>query len=119
MPPRSPRRRSSAGGAAPRTSIGAGQSPAAIFYPCSTKPAPATGSAPFDVGLGEPALHLLIFVHHIENLQPGLYFFSRNDQDLPEVRGLARPEFTWEPVEPGFPLFLLKPGNFRQTASPG
>jgi SagB-type dehydrogenase family enzyme len=73
--------------------------------------------APFDVGLGEPALHLLIFAHHVEGLPPGIYFFSRHDRDLTEVRGLARPGFHWKPVEPGFPLFLLEPGNFRQTAA--
>jgi len=26
-------------------------------------------------------------------------------------------EFLWQEVEPGFPLFLLKSGNFRQTAA--
>jgi SagB-type dehydrogenase family enzyme len=78
---------------------------------------PRGGIAPFDAGPGEPAVHLLIFAHHVENLTPGLYFFCRNERDLPAVRGLARPEFAWEPVEPGFPLFLLAPGNFRQTAA--
>ena len=87
------------------------------FLSMLDKTRPREGVAPFDAGLGEPAVHLLIFAHHVENLTPGLYFFCRNDRDLPEVRGLARPEFTWEPVEPGFPLFLLEPGNFRQTAA--
>jgi SagB-type dehydrogenase family enzyme len=75
------------------------------------------GIAPFDAGLGASSLHLMIFVHHVEGLQPGLYFFSRNDCDLPEVRALARPAFAWQPVEPGFPLFLLEPGDFRQSAA--
>jgi SagB-type dehydrogenase family enzyme len=87
------------------------------FLAMLDKTRPRDGAAPFDAGLGVPALHLLIFVHHVEGLPPGLYFFSRNGRDLPEVRALARPEFTWEPVEPGFPLYLLEPGNFRQTAA--
>jgi len=87
------------------------------FLSMLDKTRPREGVAPFDAGLGEPAVHLLIFAHHVANLSPGLYFFCRNDRDLPEVRGLARPEFTWDPVEPGFPLFLLEPGNFRQTAA--
>jgi SagB-type dehydrogenase family enzyme len=91
--------------------------PRSQFLSMLDRTRPRDGRAPFDAGLGEAALHLLIFAHHVEGLQPGLYFFSRNDRDLQEVRGLARPEFTWETVEPDFPLFLLEPGDFRQTAA--
>lgn len=87
------------------------------FLAMLDKTRPRDGIAPFDVGLGEPALHLMIFVHQVEGLQPGLYFFSRNDQHLPELRALSRPEFAWQPVEPGLPLFLLQPDDFRQTAA--
>ncbi len=81
------------------------------------KTRPREAVAPFDAGLGEPALHLMVIVHQVEGLAPGLYFFCRNAQDLPEVRGRTRPEFAWQPVEPGFPLFLLEAGDFRQTAA--
>jgi len=90
--------------------------PRSHFLAMLDRTRPRGGTAPFDAGLGEPALHLLIFVHHVESLPPGLYFFSRNDRDLPEVRGLARPEFAWESVEAGLPLFLLELGDFRRTA---
>ena len=78
---------------------------------------PRPGMAPFDAGLGEPALHLVIFVHQVEELQPGLYAFIRDDHDLPPLRALTRPEFAWTPVAPGFPLYLLAPGNLRSTAA--
>jgi SagB-type dehydrogenase family enzyme len=78
---------------------------------------PRNGAAPFDVGLGEPALHLLLFVHRVADLEAGLYFFCRDDRDLPEVRAHARPDFLWEPVELGFPLYRLARGDFRQTAA--
>jgi hypothetical protein len=81
------------------------------------KTLPRDNVAPFDVGLGEPALHLLVFVHQVDGLPPGLYFFSRNDRDLADLRALTAPEFLWEPVRPGFPLFFLRPGTFRQTAA--
>jgi SagB-type dehydrogenase family enzyme len=87
------------------------------FLAMLDKTRPREAVAPFDVRLGAPALHLMVFVHHVEGLQPGLYFFSRNDRDLPEVRTLTRPEFAWQPVAPGFPLFLLAPGDFRSTAA--
>lgn len=90
--------------------------PRSHFLAMLDKTRPRDAVAPFDAGLGEPAVDLLIFVHYVESLPPGFYFFSRNNRSLSEVRGLARPEFAWEPVEPDFPLYLLEPGDFRQTA---
>jgi nitroreductase len=78
---------------------------------------PRGGGAPFDVGLGEPALHLLLFVHRVVDLDPGLYFLCRDERDLPELRALTRPGFLWEEVEPGFPLYGLERGDFRRTAA--
>jgi SagB-type dehydrogenase family enzyme len=78
---------------------------------------PRNGVAPFDIGLGEPALHLLLFVHRVADLDAGLYFFCRDDRDLPEVRAHARSDFLWEPVELGFPLYRLARSDFRQTAA--
>jgi len=89
----------------------------AHFLAMLDKTLPRNGVAPFDVGLGEPALHLLIFVHQVDGLPSGLYFFSRNDRDLADLRGLTQPEFLWESVRPGFPLYLLRPGSFRQAAA--
>jgi SagB-type dehydrogenase family enzyme len=71
---------------------------------------------PFDVQLIEPATHLIIFVHNVEDLIPGLYFFFRNDKDIGEIKRLSRPGFRWAPVESGFPLYLLTEGNFRRDA---
>jgi SagB-type dehydrogenase family enzyme len=87
------------------------------FLAMLDKTRPRENAAPFDIGLGEPSLHLLIFVHQVDGLRAGLYFFSRNDRDLSDFRGLTRDTFRWEPIRPEFPLFLLEPGNFRQTAA--
>ena len=75
-----------------------------------------TNCAPFDVGLGDPSLHLFIFVHRVEGLTPGLYFFIRNDKAIDPIKHLTRSKFVWEPVENNFPLFLLEKGVFRQQA---
>jgi SagB-type dehydrogenase family enzyme len=80
-----------------------------------TLPRPET--APFDAGLGDAALHLVIFVHQVEGLPPGLYCFIRNERGLPELRALTRREFAWTPAAPGLPLYLLTPGNLRSTAA--
>jgi SagB-type dehydrogenase family enzyme len=78
---------------------------------------PRDGAAPFDVGLGSPAVHLLLFVHRVDDLNAGLYVFCRDDRDLPEMRAGARPDFQWEPVDPGWPLYRLARGDFRRTAA--
>jgi SagB-type dehydrogenase family enzyme len=93
-----------------------GSLPRRSFLSLLDRTLPRGGAAPFDVGLGLPALHLLLFVHRVDDLDAGLYFFCREDRDLPDVRASARPDFLWEPVEPGFPLYRLARGNFRQTA---
>jgi nitroreductase len=86
------------------------------FLAMLDKTLPRDDTAPFDAGLGAPAVHLLLFVHHVVDLAPGLYFFCRNEEQLAEIRGLAKPGFQWEIVEPGFPLFKLAPGDWRRTA---
>jgi SagB-type dehydrogenase family enzyme len=78
---------------------------------------PRDGAAPFDVGLGEPALHLMLFVHRVADVEPGLYCFCRHDRDAADLRASTRPEFRWEALEPGFPLYLLERGDFRRTAN--
>jgi SagB-type dehydrogenase family enzyme len=80
------------------------------------KTLPRSGCAPFDAELIEASTHLLIFVHHVDGLAPGLYFFCRNAQDLNPLKRLTRPGFIWQPVENQFPLYLLEEGNYRQQA---
>jgi SagB-type dehydrogenase family enzyme len=93
-----------------------GSLPRQSFLAMLDRTLPRDGAAPFDIGLGPPALHLLLFAHRIDGLDPGLYFFCRDERDLPEIRAHARPDLRWEPVEPGFPLYRLERGDFRRTA---
>jgi nitroreductase len=72
--------------------------------------------APFDVQLMAPVVNLLLFVHNVTALDPGLYFFFRNDEDLDAIKGGFHSDFLWEQVLEGLSLYLLKRGNFRQGA---
>jgi SagB-type dehydrogenase family enzyme len=78
---------------------------------------PRVDSAPFDAEFMDPSIHLLIFVHQVEGLKPGLYFFLRNEKDAIPIRDITRSGFLWQPIEENFPLFLLEKGNFRQQAA--
>jgi SagB-type dehydrogenase family enzyme len=86
------------------------------FFAILDKTLPRNGCAPFDAELINASTHLLIFVHHVAGLTPGLYFFCRNDQDLAPLKKLTRSNFIWQSVENKFPLFLLEEGNYRQQA---
>ena len=73
--------------------------------------------APFDIQLMDPAVNLCLFVHGVENLDRGLYFFFRNDKDLDEIKRGSHAGFLWKRVHEGFSLYLLKRGNFRHVAT--
>ncbi len=81
------------------------------------KTLPRCFCAPFDVELGEPSVHLLIFVHRINGLKPGIYFFVRNERDFSEIKALCHSDFLWKPIECNFPLYLLTPGNCQYEAA--
>ena len=91
--------------------------PRAHFLAMLDRTLPRDGVAPFDAGPGPPAVHLAIFVHAVEGLDPGLYFLVRSAPDEAELRGAMRPDFAWERVEPGFPLYALRKGDVRRTAA--
>jgi SagB-type dehydrogenase family enzyme len=72
---------------------------------------PRAGVPPFDTRIMAPAVDLLLFVHRVEGIAPGLYFFVRSAESMERLRSLCRPDFVWQPVHRGFPLWLLAPGD--------
>ena len=86
------------------------------FLTMLDKTLPRKDCAPFDSELIEPSSHLLVFVHQVLDLKPGLYFFLRAEKDLDRIKQLSRDDFLWVPVEADVPLYLLGEGNFRQQA---
>jgi nitroreductase len=74
---------------------------------------------PWDVWPYEPAIHLLMFVHRVEGLTPGLYFLARDPKKLPFIQQSMNPEVTWAPT-PGcpedLPLYWLLEGDAKKLA---
>jgi len=87
------------------------------FLSILDKTLPRKACAPFDTELIEASTHLLLFVHNVDEVEGGLYFFLRNEKDFDEIKRLSRPDFLWKPVEKAFPLYLLAEGNYRQQAT--
>lgn len=62
-------------------------------------------------------VHLAIFVHRIEGLDPGLYAFVRETTALEPLRSAMRPEWLWRKVGPAhLPLYLLLTHDARDTS---
>lgn len=86
------------------------------FLAILDKTLPRRGVAPFDAGVGPLAIDLLIFLHGVPGLAPGLYAFLRSGDPPAELSRRMRPDFAWEPAA-GLPLFLLAAGDYRRTAA--
>ena len=74
---------------------------------------------PWDVWPYEPAIHLLIFVHRVEGLTPGLYFLVRDPKKLSSIQQSMNSELTWSST-PGCPddlsLYWLLEGDAKKLA---
>jgi len=86
------------------------------FLSILDKTLPRNKFAPFDVELGEPCVNLLLFVHNVRGVEPGMYFLVR-DNNPNAIKDACEPRFVWEPVEKNFPLYLLQVGDFRDIAA--
>jgi SagB-type dehydrogenase family enzyme len=74
---------------------------------------------PWDAWPYEPAIHLLIFVHRVEGLTPGLYFLVRDPKKLSSIQQSMNSELTWSST-PGCPddlsLYWLLEGDAKKLA---
>jgi SagB-type dehydrogenase family enzyme len=89
------------------------------FYRLLIRLLPRAGVVPFSALGWRPAVSLLLFVHRVSGLAPGLYALVRHPAHHESLRAALRAEFLWEKPEggpEGLPLFLLLPGDLRDVA---
>jgi hypothetical protein len=74
---------------------------------------------PWDCWPYDPAVHLLLFVHRIDGLAPGLYFLARDPNKVTFLQGAMNAELTWQ-LAPGcpedLPLYWLLEGDAKKLA---
>lgn len=90
------------------------------FFAILDKTIPRIHSAPFDLELGDISVHLFVFVHRIADLDSGLYFLIRSEEDLAVIKQNCHPYFFWKRVYDApnmLNLYLLKKGDFRREAT--
>lgn len=85
------------------------------FIALLSRMTPGVG-APFDVLPWSPRVHLLLFVHRVDGLEPGIYLLPRSEDGEARLRAAITRAFTWERVEAPVPLFLLASGDCRRLA---
>lgn len=63
----------------------------------------------------ENSAHLAIFLHQVEDYEPGLYILIRNERDKEELISQMHSEFKWSESELDN-LYLLERGDFSMTS---
>jgi len=89
------------------------------FYQILLKAMPGAGQAPFTAVPWRPRIDLLLFVHRVEGVEPGLYALLRDPSREERLRGALDPRFLWLPpprCPVSLPLFLLQAGDARAAA---
>jgi nitroreductase len=89
--------------------------PAARFFEILRHTLPA-GVPLFDTIWWTPRIHFAIFVHRVDDLEPGLYLFARDTFSGERLRGSLGREFDITPVVDSLPLFGLAQGDCRRVA---
>jgi hypothetical protein len=70
--------------------------------------------APWDAMWWTPRIHLVLFVHRVDGLEPGLYFLPRDVDVIDRLKSASRAEFLWEDAAP---LVRLARGDCRDLAA--
>ncbi len=87
------------------------------FLQLITRTLPAPDCPPFDVAPDRPRISLLLFVHRVVGLAPGLYIFIRHPPHRDSLRNNCDPAFSWQSVAADLPLYLLRAGDCRAIAA--
>jgi SagB-type dehydrogenase family enzyme len=80
---------------------------------------PRTSVPPFDTWPFPARLHLVLFVHRVTGLEPGLYLWLRAPVDADALRQAFRANLNWEAVTDSAikaPLYRLGQGDLRDFA---
>lgn len=93
--------------------------PLSSFYRILDCLQPRPAVPPFDAVSWTPRIHLVLFVHRVDGLRPGLYVLPRSKKGEQLLRNNLREEFDWTraPICPDWlPLYHLVSANCRNAA---
>ncbi len=94
--------------------------PLADFYRLLDHLLPRSNTAPWQGLAAANHLHLILFVHRVQGLKPGLYAFPRRQDAQAGLRAALNPQFLWNPVPDtpmALPLYELVLANAQKAAA--
>lgn len=74
---------------------------------------------PWSLLPGVPLVHLVLLVHRVRDMKPGIYLLARSMDAVPGLREALDPSFLWQTpanIPSHLPLFLLREGDCRSEA---
>ncbi len=80
----------------------------------------ANRPVPWDLWPYDPGIHLLLFVHRIDGLTPGVYVLVRDRRKFESIRQSMSAELTWSKVSGSpedLPLYWLLEGDAKRLAA--
>src|SRR3989475_2277932 len=75
---------------------------------------------PWDALPWDPTIHLALFVHRVDGLDPGLYMLARDPGKVDKLKHAMHERFAWTTppgCPPDLPLYLLEHGDAKRLAS--
>jgi hypothetical protein len=75
---------------------------------------------PWDAIPWAPTIHLGLFVHRVDGIEPGLYALARDPSKVAKLMAAMHAHFSWTPppdCPTDLPLFLLERGDARLVAT--
>ncbi len=90
------------------------------FYTMLQRLMPGHPSPPIEALPDTPRVHLLLFVHRVEHLLPGVYILPRSGEGEHGLRQACEGEVEWTPAEgrpEGVPLYRLAQGVCEELAT--
>ena len=94
--------------------------PADVFYGILGRLLPAAGRVPFASLPWKPCVHLVLFVHRVEGVAPGLYCLVREPGERPALEAAMDGQFEWRKPEScpdSVPLYRLASADCRAQAA--
>jgi SagB-type dehydrogenase family enzyme len=89
------------------------------FYRLLDATLPHHRRPPFDAWPWPPRVHLVLFVHRVHDVPPGLYLFCRTREAAETLRGTLRNDLLWNKVgdcPAHFELYCLARANAKKAA---
>lgn len=75
-----------------------------------------SAAPPWDALWWEACIHLLLFVHRVDGLEPGVYCLPRNPAAVDRLKAAVGRVFDWTPIVDTLPLVGLAQGDCRALA---